>query len=125
MKYAVNLPDGVQLSAVLTAAGSAAASWSADSVTVAWIGVPLSTLLLAFAGAVISLTWVKTHRSWWVVVGAGTLIGAVCAPLLAWGAGMDPEKAVALEKALAFVLALTVQVAVPALIKWIEKRGNS
>jgi len=103
---------------------AATAGWTVDSISVTYLGVPLATVLMAFAGAVVSLTWVKSHRKWWVVVGAGTIIGSVLAPLVAWGAGMSPDKAIALEKALAFVLGLSVQACVPALLQWIENRGN-
>ncbi len=120
----ITLRQGQDVAAGAVSAMSAAAGWTVDSVSLTYLGVPLATLLLAFAGSVISLTWVKSNRKWWVVVGAGTFIGAVCAPLVAWGAGMTPEKAVALEKALAFVLGLGVQVVVPALLQWIENRGK-
>lgn len=111
--------------AALTSASSAIAGWTMDQVTIAFLGVPLATVLMAFAGAVVGLTWMHGRKAWYVIVGAGTLVGSVCAPLVAWGAGMDAQKAIALEKALAFVLALSVQVAIPALLHWIERKGKS
>lgn len=113
----------VQVAAGTAAAAAAAAGWTLDSALVFYVGVPLATVLMAFAGALVSLTWMKTERAWWVVVGSGTLIGAVCAPLVA-EAFVASERALVLQKAIAFALGLGVQVAVPAFFEWVKNRGQ-
>ena len=123
MKDLIADPWLFKIAAGTVSTGAAAAGWSLDGLAISNLGVPLSTVLMAFAGAVISLTWIETHRKWWIVVIAGTMTGAVCAPLVAWGAGIEPARAIVLEKAIAFVLGLTVQIVVPTLIEWIKRKG--
>jgi hypothetical protein len=123
-KFGMPLPDVQVASAGATAAASAALGWSVNDVSIMWLGVPLATLMLAFAGSIVSLTFTKAEGRWWAIVLSGTLIGAVCAPLVAWGAGIDPARAVVLEKAIAFVLGLSVQVVVPALKAYITRLGS-
>lgn len=117
MIWKVALPDA-QAAAAVTSAASAVVGWTMNDFSVAYLGVPLATVLMAFAGSLVSLTWTRATQRWWAIVLSGTLVGAVCAPLVAWGAGIDPARAVVLEKAIAFVLGLSVQVVVPALKTW-------
>lgn len=124
LRTALDDPLVLKAAAGMAATGSAAVGWTMDNLSITHLGVPLSTVLMAFAGAAISLTWIRTHRKWWIVVIAGTMIGAVCAPLVAWGAGIETGRAVVLEKAIAFVLGLTVQIVVPSLLEWIRRKGQ-
>lgn len=123
MIWRIDGGHSVQVAAGTVAAAAATAGWTLDGVLVNYVGVPLATVLMAFAGAVVSLTWMKTERAWWAVVGAGTLIGAACSPLVAEVA-FQPERALLVQKAIAFALGLGVQVAVPAFFEWIKNRGQ-
>lgn len=123
MIWRIDGGHSVQVAAGTAAAAAAAAGWTLDGALVFYIGVPLATVLMAFAGAVVSLTWMKTEKAWWAVVGSGTLIGAVCSPLLAEVA-FEPDRALVMQKAIAFALGLGVQVAVPAFFEWVKNRGQ-
>ena len=118
------LPIDTQVMAGAASAASAVVGWSVNDVSIAYLGVGLATVLMAFAGSIVSLTFTKAEKRWWAIILSGTLIGAVCAPLVAWGAGIDPARAVVLEKAIAFVLGLSVQVVVPALKAYIQRLGK-
>ena len=104
---------------LLAAGGSVATeSWS-----MTMLGLPLSTILAAFSGAFISLTfiaWPGCIRAA-STIAAGTGVGAYLAPLAEHAFAIP----VVLEKGVAFGLGLTVQVAVPALLAWIKKRGEA
>lgn len=118
-------PAFIKVAAGAASAGAAAVGWTFDGISVSWLGVPLSTVLMAFAGSVISLTWIKTQRKWYIVVAAGTVFGSVCAPLVAWALGIEAARALVLEKAIAFALGLTVQTALPTLLDWIRRKGGA
>ena len=112
--------------AAVAAAASTAASWALGDWAFAIFGVPLATVLAAFAGAIVSNTWMRPKGLYSVayfLIGA-TLFGSYVAPLLAKipqivivGVPSLPE---ALEKPIAFLLGLTFQVSVPALFERIR-----
>lgn len=111
---------------VVVGTGGAIASTLASVATSDWslmlIGVPLSTVLAAFAGSILSLTFqaVATYRQALAVLLAGTAAGSYLAPV----ADHVFSLPAVLEKGTAFVIGLAVQVAIPAILARIKREGD-
>lgn len=130
MQKLLSLDPTMQIAAGATAAASTAASFATGDWSIAVFGVPLATVLAAFAGAVVSNTFMPSQglmRMAWVLA-AGTLVGAYLAPLVA----KIPQVFIpsvtqlpdTLEKPIAFLLGLAVQVGVPAFLSRIKNKGG-
>lgn len=112
---AVKIMASVGGSAVATGASIAVGDWS-----LAMFGVPLTVLLAAFGGSVLSLSFVQAQRAWYFTVGAGTMAGAYGTPLAAHALSLSEIY----YRGVAFGIAALLPFIVPAVGRWIQRKGD-
>lgn len=107
----------LSLGAASSAAASAASSWA-----MLVFGVPLAVVFAAFAGAMVSLSFmsIPSLRRALVVLASGTLAGAYTSALVAEWLNFTP----AAMGGLAFVVGGTLQWLAPAVIDRISRRDS-
>lgn len=117
--------DPVLAAQITSAAGAAVtsvASWSLGDWSLAILGVPLTTVLAAFAGAILQNTFMPVQGLYKLlsVLAAGTLVGSYMSPLVI----SITSTSSSLEKPIAFALGFAVQVLVPTFFARIKATGG-
>lgn len=117
--------DPIQVGSAATATASMAASAVMGDWSVAVFGVPLSTVMAAFGGAVACNTFMPPDGLMKAVrmIFVGTMLGAYLAPLtikLLPSSQLDGY-----DRPVAFLLGLGAQVGIPKFFDWIKSKGGN
>ena len=112
----------IRIGTLAAGAASGAAAGVASSWSMLVFGVPLAVVFAAFAGAMVSLSFIPaaTLGRTLVVVASGTVAGAYTAALVAewWGFSQ------AATGGAGFVVGGALQWAVPAVIRRVQQEGD-